>query len=486
MTRMRVLLFGLLGAIAASSCTLGPDYRPAALPKGAEAPTPSADAAVESTEAPPDQWWHLYDDPALDALVQQAFAANTDLREAEANLGGARALLEGARAGMYPSTTTEVGAIRGRDPTTNEILGFTGHRSQTVWLYDATLDASYEVDLFGRVRRTIEASRAEAESAAAVRDTVKIEVAAETARAYAQICALGEQIEVTHHSLDVVGKQLDITTRQRDAGAGTDFDVVRQQNLVSQVRATLPPLEGQRRAALAQLAVLVGKTPAEAPTEVLRCVLPPRLKSLVPIGDGTEMLKRRPDIREADRQFAAATARIGAAKADLYPTISFQGFYGGANVQPNSVQLGKLGTGNGLAWGIGPSISWSFPNMAAPLARVHQANANQAAALANFDSVVLAALRETEQSLATYGSELQRHQALTDAQDQAHRAYQLAQGQLDAGAVSPLDLLSSENTMVSADAAMAGSDATVIQDQIAVFKALGGGWEPQNPEVGQK
>ena len=124
--------------------------------------------------------------------------------------------------------------------------------------------------------------------------------------------------------------------------------------------------------------------------------------------------------------------------------------------------------------------------MAAPLARVHQANANQAAALANFDSVVLAALRETEQSLATYGSELQRHQALTDAQDQAHRAYQLAQGQLDAGAVSPLDLLSSENTMVSADAAMAGSDATVIQDQIAVFKALGGGWEPQNPEVGQK
>jgi NodT family efflux transporter outer membrane factor (OMF) lipoprotein len=486
MKRIRALLPGLFGAIAASSCALGPDYHPAALPKGAEAPMQSADTAVASAEAPPDQWWHLYDDPALDGLVQQAFSANTDLREAEANLSAARALLEGARAGLYPSTTVEAGGIRGRDPTTNEILGFTGHRSQTVWLYDSVLDASYEVDLFGRVRRTIEASRAEAESVAAVRDTVKIEVAAEVARAYAQICALGEQIEVTHHSLDVVAKQLDITTRRRDVGAGTDFEVVRQQNLVSQVRATLPPLEGQRRAALAQLAVLLGKAPAEAPAEVLSCVQPPRLKSLVPIGDGSGMLKRRPDIREADRQYAAATARIGAAKADLYPRISFLGFYGGADVQFNSVKLGQLATGNGLVWGIGPSISWSFPNMAAPLARVHQADANQAAALANFDSVVLAALRETEQSLATYGSELQRRQALADAQDQAHRAYKLAQGQLDAGAVSPLDLLSSENTMVSADAAAAGSDAAVIQDQISVFKALGGGWELQDREVGQK
>jgi NodT family efflux transporter outer membrane factor (OMF) lipoprotein len=436
----------------------------------------AAGTVAASIDEPPDQWWRLYDDPQLDALVQQAFSANTDLREAEANLKAANAMVEGARAGLYPSTSMEYGATRGRDATTDEILGFDGHRSKTVWLDGAVFEASYEVDLFGRVRRGIEASRANSESVAAARDLVMIEVAAETARAYAGICALGEQIEVTRHSLQVVGKQVEITTRRRDAGAGSDFDVVREENLAAQVKSTLPPLQGQRRATLAELAVLLGKTPSQAPQEVLACAHPPSLKSLIPIGEGSRLLKRRPDIREADRRLAATTALIGVAKADLYPTVSFGGFFGGASAGA-SPRFTQLTSANDLIWGLGPSVSWSFPNMAAPIARVHQAEANESAAVAAFDSIVLGALREIEQALQIYGAELDRRQDLGEAQDKARRAYTLAQGQLDAGAVSPLDLLNSESTLVSADAAVAGSDAALIQDQIGVFKALGGGWE---------
>ncbi len=485
MKRSLALPLAWIGTLSLIGCTLGPNYRRPDPPSGSAAPLPSARPAAESTDAPPEQWWRLYEDPALDALIQKAFEANSDLREAEANLAAGRAMLEGARAGLYPSTEMQASGERSRDATADEILNLTGRRSQTLWLYDAGLDASYEVDLFGRVRRSIEASKADAESVEAARDTVKIEVAAETARAYAEICAVGEQIDVARHSLEVAGKQLDIATRQRGAGAGTDFEVVRQQNLVSQVKATLPPLEGQRRAALAQLAVLIGKTPAEAPVEVLACVQPPQLKSLIPIGDGTELLKRRPDVREADRHLAAATARIGVAKAELYPQIRLEGFYGGTTLgaAPHPTQIAS---GNGLIWGLGPSISWSFPNMALPKAKLHQADANQAAAVANFNSVVLGALQETEQALAKYGAELDRRQALGEAQDEAGRAFKLAQGQLEAGAVSPLDLLTSENTLVSADSAVASSESALVQDQIAVFKALGGGWEPQKIEVSQK
>jgi NodT family efflux transporter outer membrane factor (OMF) lipoprotein len=330
---------------------------------------------------------------------------------------------------------------------------------------------SYEVDLVGRVRRSIEAARADAAAVAATRDSIKISVAAETARAYAQICALGEELSVARHSLEVVSREAEITVNRNEAGAGSQFDVVRAEGLVAQVRASIPPLEGQRRAALFQLAALLGRTPSNAPTEAEGCTLPPQLKELIPVGDGATLLKRRPDVRQADRRLAAATARIGVATADLYPTVTLKGLYGGV-----ATQLHELATNKGLAWGLGPSISWTFPNQAGPRARVRQAKAGAAAALAGFDSVVLQALKETEQALVSYGAELDRRQALSDAQDRAHKAFDMAHDQFIAGAVSDLDLLSSEQSLVATDAAVATSDAALVQDQIAVFKALGGGW----------
>jgi NodT family efflux transporter outer membrane factor (OMF) lipoprotein len=464
-----IALAGLLCLIA--GCTVGPDYHPAPTAPGSQVPLVSVSAAAETAAEPPDDWWRLYHDPTLDQLLDEAFKANTDLRAAEANLQASRAVLEGARDARFPQTNAEVAATRGRDATTDEILLLTGRRSETVWLYEAALSVGYELDYLGRVRRSIEAARADADAVAAAHDSVKITVAAETARAYAQICALGEQLEVAHRSLDVVSRESDITTHRNEAGAGSQFDVVRAEGLVAQVRASIPPLEGQRRSALFQLAALLGRTPTMAPTEVDKCVTPPHLTELIPVGDGTTLLRRRPDVRQADRRMAAATARIGVATADLYPKITLKGLFGTVGFQPN-----QLTAVDSRIWGLGPSISWTFPNMAGPRARIRGAKANAAAALASFDSVVLQALKETEQALAAYGSELDRRQALSDAQDRAHKAFDMAHDQFVAGSLSNLELLTTEQSLISADAAVASSDAALIQDQIAVFRALGGGW----------
>lgn len=464
-TLLTALLSGLM------SCAVGPDYRPPKPIAGSEVPLLSTTPSAETVAEPPDAWWDLYHDKKLDDFLQEAFVANSDLKIAAANLTASRAVLQAARAGLYPQTAANVGASYGRDPVTEEILEIGGRHPESIWIYDAILDVSYEVDLFGRVKRSIEAARADAAAVAATRDVVKITIAAETARAYAQICALGKQIDVARHSLQVVSRESEITANRESAGAGSQFDVVRAQALVAQVRATIPPLEGQRRAALFQLAALLGRPPSKAPSEAENCVFPPQLRDLIPVGDGTSLLKRRPDIREADRKLAAATARIGIATADLYPRIELKGLIGGI-----SSELNQLTTNNGIAWGIGPSISWTFPNQASPRARVHQARANAAAALAAFDNAVLQALSETEQALATYRSELEHRQALLEAQDRARKAFGMAHDQFLAGALSNLDLLTTEQTLVASDAAVAASDAALIQDQIGLFKALGGGW----------
>jgi len=431
----------------------------------------SLNAAAETPQPAPGSWWRLYNDSRLDELIAEALAANRTLAVADAHFAAARAILSAVHANRYPTTEALAAGLYGRDATTDEILELGGRRPQTYWLFDDVIQSAYEVDLFGRVHRAIESASANADALAAARDGVKVVVVAETARAYAAICALGEQLEVARHSLAVVSREADITTRRQEAGGDSIFNVARAQALVAQVRSGIPELEGDRRAALFELTALLGRTPADAPDQIQACVTPPRLLALIPVGDGAELIKRRPDVREAERRLAAATAEIGVATADLYPTIRLAGLYGGA-----ATQLSQLNTNIGRTWGVGPSISWSFPNMAAPRARVRQAKAEQVAALASFDAAVLGALKEIEQALTYYTAALENRQSLVDARDQIQRAFDIAQAQFMAGAASNLDLLTTEQSLVTLDAAVAASDAALIQDQIAVFKALGGGW----------
>jgi NodT family efflux transporter outer membrane factor (OMF) lipoprotein len=353
------LALGVLGG-----CRVGPNYHAPALPPKAEAPLVSADPTAETPAPPPDAWWHLYNDPRLDRLVQEALRTNFNLVAADSNLTAARAVLTTVHANRYPSTEASAGGIYGRDATTDEILELQGQPPQTFWLFEDLFQASYELDIFGRVHRAIEAANANADAVAAARDSVRVVVVAETTRAYAAVCALGEELAAAHHSLEVVSREAQIAVRRHQAGANSDFDVARAKALEAQVRSAIPPLEGQRRTALFELTALLGRTPANAPTDVNTCVTPPHLEALIPVGDGAALIKRRPDVRQAERRLAAATADIGVATADLYPRIRLVGLYGGA-----ATELSQLDTNIGRTWGVGPSISWSFPNMAAPRAR---------------------------------------------------------------------------------------------------------------------
>jgi NodT family efflux transporter outer membrane factor (OMF) lipoprotein len=480
--RGSVLLWGtvlLLGALLCA-CKVGPNYHGPTPPAGADAPLVSLDAAAETTAPPPDDWWQLYHDARLDAFIQEAFDANRQLAAAEANFSAATAVVSAARAGLYPSTTASFGGIYGRDATTDEILELQGQAPQTLWLFEDLFEVGYEVDLFGKVRRSIEAAHANAQAAQAARDALKVVVAAETARAFAQVCTLGEQLAVARHSHEVVAHEADITRNRHDAGAASDYEVARAQALEAQARSAIAPLEGQRRAALFQLTAVLGRTPANAPHELEDCVTPPILNALIPIGDGATLIRRRPDVRQAERRLAAATAQIGVATADLYPSIKLVGLYGGA-----ATETSLLTSNLGLTWGVGPAISWNFPNQAGPRARIRQAKANTAGALAAFDSVVLDALKETEQALTLYASALDYRQALADSQSRIHDAFRMAHDQFLAGAVSNLDLLTTEQSLIAADAAVAASDGALVQDQIAVFKALGGGWQTAAHHDGQ-
>jgi len=459
-----------------TACEVGPNYKPPQPPAGTTAPFISATPTLGTTAQPLNNWWQLYNDPLLDKYLQEAFAANYDLAAAQANLGASRAILDATRSQLYPNTRLATGALYGRDAATDEILEIDGHKPFNVWLFDDILDASYELDLFGGIRRSIEAARDNAQAVADERDDLKITVAAETARAYAQICTLGEQIAVAQRSLDLARHEAAISANEYNAGDNSRFDLLRVQGIVPQVRASIPVLEGQRRGALFSLAVLLGRPPSAAPFEAQSCVTAPRQTSLIPLGDGASLIRRRPDVRRAERQLAADTARIGVATATLYPQITLTGLYGGAATTP-----GGLTTESGLTWGVGPAISWDFPNQSLPRARIREAKASTAAALATFDATILQALSDTETALATYSSELDHRQALAEAQSNADETFRMANDQLAAGSISTLDLLTTEQTMINADAAVAASDAALVQDQIAVFKALGGGWQNSGP-----
>jgi NodT family efflux transporter outer membrane factor (OMF) lipoprotein len=468
---VKFLPVGLL-ALLLAACRAGPNYHAPHPPQDATAPLVSVNEAIETRSDTPDAWWELYGDPRLNALVLEALGANRDLAVAEANLAAARAALTVVRANQYPSTQIVAGGIRGRDAITDEILELNGQRPQTIWLFEDLFQVAYEVDLFGRVHRQLEAAHANAEAAAAARDSARVIVTAETVRAYAAVCALGEQVQVSRRSLEVVTRQADITTHRYQAGGGSNYEVKRARALIAQVRADIPTLEGQRRAALFSLAALLGRAPSRAPFELEQCAEPPRLAVLVPVGNGAELIRRRPDVRQAERRLAAATAQIGVATADLYPTVKLVGLYGGA-----ATEVSDLGTNAGLTWGIGPTITWNFFNQSAARARVRQARASEAAALASFDSVVLTALKETEQALTVYGAALENRTSLTEARDQIRAAFDIAQHEEAAGGLSNLDLLTTEQSLVALDAALAASDAALVLDQIALFKALGGGWK---------
>nr|WP_047167527.1 efflux transporter outer membrane subunit [Sphingomonas sp. Y57] len=467
----------LAGSALLTVAAAGPNYVRPADPAGADGPFIKAPAAPVTSAEPDQAWWRLYQDPVLDRLIADAFAANTDLRIAVANLDKARAMLRESRAGRLPQTDLAAGASYGRLPATQRPTG----AQREDWSFDAGLSVSYEVDLFGRVGRSIEAARGDAQAAEAARDVVKVAIAAETARAYADASSAVERLAVAERTLGLLDQVVDLTAKRFEAGRTSKLDLSRASALREQQRATLSPLRAQRDAALFRLATLTGRTPAELPPEVGARTLTLRLDRPIPVGDGRGLLARRPDIREAERRLAAETARIGIATADLYPRISL-----GGSVGSTGPSLGDMFGGGPLRWLLGPLLSWNFPNQEVGRAKIAQAKASTRAALAGFDGTVLRALEETETALSAYGHELERREALREAAAQAQTAATISRAQLREGRVDFLTVLDAERTSASADADLAESDARVTNAQVDLFRALGGGWQMEDGKLASR
>lgn len=458
-------------ALTLSACAVGPTYVAPTPAVPAEAPfTEAAKSPAFTGEQPPGKWWSLFGDPTLDALVEEALAANTDLRVAAANLAQARAVLRESRAGRLPTTGISASGAYARQPG-----------SQTGGLgpiegdsYDAGLDVGYQIDLFGRVESAIRAARADADAVQAAFDLTRISVAAETTRAYTDICAFNRQIAVAQETLAIQERTFDLTRRLFEGGRATRLETGQAGALLEQTRAALPTLEAQRSAALYRLAVLTGKPPAEAPQQLLACQAPPHLDRPIPVGDGASLLARRPDIRRAERQLAAAAARVNVATADLYPSIRL-----GGSIGSTAGSIGDLGSNDGFRFSIGPLISWNFPNMATARARVEQAEAGADAALAAFDGTWLSALEESESALARYAGELDRLAALRRAADEAGEAARIARLRYQAGREGFQIVLDAERSLAQIQASIAQSEQQRATYLVALFLALGGGWQEE-------
>jgi NodT family efflux transporter outer membrane factor (OMF) lipoprotein len=474
MTRQRIRLAAALAPIvlALGACkSVGPDYQ---LPRDALVNAPLANAPLDgatgtlvSHDTVPGNWWQLYDDPALNALVQDALKSNTDLRVAAANLARSRAALDVARAQGGFSGGAEAAAQRAQEsaeqfllssklPVENE--GVVG------------LNISYEIDLFGKLRRGVEAARADSEAVRAAGDLARVTVVADVVRAYVESCSAGEELAIAKRSLDLQKQRVAVSRRLRDAGRGNQTEVTRGVTQVQTLAADIPRFEGRRKVAQYQLAALLARSPASLPPAARECEHLPKLRQPIPVGDGAALLRRRPDVREAERQLAAATARIGVATGALYPSVSI-----GASVGTTGL-LGDLFTPETNRWSFGPLISWSFP-VNGQRERVREAEAATSGALARFDGVVLTALRETQTSLATYAADTQRADALRvayesarNSADETHRLYR-------AGRESFISDLDATRTLTSVHAQVAAAEGQVAVDQVRLFLALGGGWE---------
>ncbi len=459
-------------------CTVGPRYAPPPVSTAADKGFAASTSEISSADAPPPDWWRLYNAPALDALVQEALVHNKNLLMAAANLAYARDALAQARAGRYPSTQITAGGqygITSLGQVESQIE--TGRAASSSGYYTGGLDVSYEVDLFGQIHRAVQAAAANVQAVQAAEDVTRISVAAETTRAFVNACAYAQELGVAQQSLDLVTQTYQVTVKTAEAGAASDFDVARARALVEQTRATLPTYEGQRRTALFELAVLTGQPPEAISLAADTCKAPPQLASVLPVGDGRGLLRRRPDVRQAERELASEVPRIGVATANLYPQITL-----GASGASSAVTLAGLASQKALTYGLGPLLSWNFPNTALAQAQIREARATASAAYANFQATVLQALQDAEEALTAYGSELDRNGALKAARAQSAIAFKLAQVRYQDGEASYLDLISAETDLVNASAALAASDQTLASDQITVFKALGGGWE-QAPAV---
>lgn len=463
--------------VSVSACTVGPDFERPLTPAGAAQPFIEGSDPRFAQAPLPEGWWRLFEDPALDALVTRALERNTSVREASANLRRARALVREARSAQLPTANASGSATTRRlGAAANAGAGFVQPSASEFDFYQLGSDASYELDLFGGVRRSVEASLGDADAAAADLDAARVSVAAEVARTYALACSSRLQADIARDSLAAQQKTLDLTQRLFAAGRGQKRDVANAEFLIAQAQAQIPQFEAEQRAALFALATLTGDPPGNIDATANACRTPPRTRIAIPVGDGAALLARRPDVRAAEARLAADTARVGVATAALYPSIQLMG-----SVSIGGTRTSDLTQSRNFGFSLGPLLSWSIPIDGSARARVVAAGAQADARLAAFDGAVLTALQETEQALARLKGAIEQEAALQTGSAAAEEVARITRIRFRVGRDNALQLLEVERNLLSARAAVGSATAARAEAEVALFRALGGGWENAPP-----
>jgi outer membrane protein, multidrug efflux system len=455
----------LFGALWLASCAVGPNYRTPEVPvaqkfEGAN-PTYSESDAVAS-------FWTQFSDDTLNGLINDALLANHDLRIALARFTEARAARGESKFDLAPTITAGGGYTEQKYARDQGAAVFGG----TTKLYDAGFDAVWELDFFGQIRRNIEARTAEAQSAEAALRDAQVVITAEVARTYFELRGQQSQLDVARRNVENQRSTLNLTNARLDAGRGTELDSSRAQAQLSSTLATIGPLEAAVARSIHRLSVLTGREPTALTTPLSSVQALPALPQVIAVGNPADLLRRRPDIQASERALAADTARIGVAVADLFPHVTFVGSVGYAAADTSAV--GDGGTGTRL---IAPGISWAAFDIGRVRARIAGARARADGSLAVYEQTVLRALEETEDALVTHARSRERLEHVADSARASNVASRLARARFDGGMVDFLEVLDAERTQLVAEDQLAQSRTDTATSLIAVYKALGGGWQ---------
>lgn len=459
---LKVFASGLL-VLALSACAVGPDYQtPVTEPAHI-----SADNLKGFDRAHFEGiWWQQFDDPTLNKLVAQSLAGNRELRVAFARLRTARAIRDDVSNDAMPTITSRVSSNVGK----GQVPGQTEKRVNSE-RYDLGLDMAWEIDLFGRIQRQLEASDADEQAAAADLYQLQVTMIAELVDAYGELrgAQLRERIALANLKNQQDSKA--ITESLRDAGVGDQLDVMRADARLAAVEASVPQLQAQQVRQRNRIATLLGERPDKLSVDLSPANLPAIAKALN-IGNPGDLLQRRPDIMSAERKLAAATARIGVAKADLFPRVSLSGFLGFTAGRGS-----QIGSAAASAWALGPSITWPALDLGSVRARLRGAGAEADGALANYEQHVLLALEESENAFSDYNKRQQRLVSLIRQSESSRTAADLAAIRYREGTVDFLVLLDAQRERLAAEDSQANAEVELYRGVVAIYKALGGGWQ---------
>jgi outer membrane protein, multidrug efflux system len=462
---------GLISALAMAAilvgCAVGPSYHRPETPVDAH----FANAGEPGLAAgdPVERYWTSFADPLLNSLIEDALAHNKDLGVAEANLQAARAIRRLTGFDQYPTVTFAGGYTHNLDAQ-QELPGYSQNQRE----FDtaqAGFDGLWELDLFGRVRRNVEAARADVGASVATLRDARVSVIAEVARDYFILRGLQDQLALTERNADNELSTAKLTRTRLEAGRGNELDTSRAEAQWQTTLASIPSLEASIATTMYRLSVLTGRQPTALGEQLSPQAPMPVLPTLNAIGTPEQLLRRRPDVRVAERQLAAATARVGVAMGDLFPKVTMVGEVG--YLAPT---FGDFGQAEARFFSVGPSITWAAFDLGRVRARISSAKAQTDAALSAYEGAVLNALEDTEGTLITYGRSQSRRAALQLAATASDKAADLARKRFEGGLIDFLEVLDAERTALSAELLLSQSRTDTATSLVAVYKALGAGW----------